>query len=159
MIQITYCGMHHRIYIYLIRRLTSQYGWVFLRVGSILGVYCFLLPFTPLFFFIHTKIARFCLICWNLLRCFQPRPQGLLGIFQNGGCGVTRHFEKYPEGPGDEVGVVSILVENRFVHSWLWLAAVVRARRLIFPPFSNARAHICLSVLLMKWTIQLNCVW
>ena len=34
----------------------------------------------------------------------QPRPQGPLGIFQNGGSpGVTRHFEKYPEGPGDEV--------------------------------------------------------
>ena len=36
----------------------------------------------------------------------QPRPQGLLGIFQNGGSlyrRVTRHFEKYPEGPGDEV--------------------------------------------------------
>ena len=34
----------------------------------------------------------------------QPRPQGLLGIFQNGGsCGATSHFEKYPEGPGDEV--------------------------------------------------------
>ena len=33
----------------------------------------------------------------------QLRPQGVLGIFQNGGslfCGVTRHFEKYPERPG-----------------------------------------------------------
>ena len=31
----------------------------------------------------------------------QPCPQGLLGIFQNGGS--LRHFEKYPEGPWDEV--------------------------------------------------------
>ena len=23
-------------------------------------------------------------------------------------CGVTRHFEKYPEGPGDEVGVAAL---------------------------------------------------
>ena len=43
----------------------------------------------------------------------EPRSQGLLGIFQNGCCS----FEKYPEGPGDEVGynpghVISAVIPN-----------------------------------------------
>ena len=39
-------------------------------------------------------------------KTLQARPQGHLDILQNSVllfCGVTRHFEKYPEGPGDEV--------------------------------------------------------
>ena len=43
---------------------------------------------------------------------YQPRPQGLLGIFQNGGHSteVTRHFEKYPEVPGNEIGQLFVFV-------------------------------------------------
>ena len=61
------------IYIYLIRRLTSQYGWYF------------------------NELAVF---WWAF----------------------------------------SIPLENRFIHSWLWLA-FGRERHFIFPPFSDARAH------------------
>ena len=80
------CSSQEWYYIYLIRRLTSQYGWVFLQVGPkynsmskntqpywlvnrlirCLLYDCFLLTFIKsLLFFIHTKIARFCLISWN----------------------------------------------------------------------------------------------
>ena len=46
-------------------------------------------------------------IYWSVVlvaSCVQPRPQGLLGIFQNGGSLLLTHdIEKYPEGPKDEV--------------------------------------------------------
>ena len=83
-------------YIYLIRRLTSQYGWVFLRVGSILYD-CFLLTFIKsLLFFIHTKIARCCLICWNSLRCFHTARKPVRLFVTVIGCSWARASPHFP---------------------------------------------------------------
>ena len=60
---------------------------------------------------------------------FQPRPQGLLSIFQKGGSlhRVTSHFEKYPEGPGDEVGGISYdLLVSVWVPEVEWTIRIMR---------------------------------
>ena len=105
-------------YIYLIRRLTSHYGWVFLRVGSIYNstskntqpywlvnrlikclLYdCFLLTFIKSsLFFIHTKIARCCLICWNSFRCFHTARKPVRSFVTLIGCWAraSPHFPAF----------------------------------------------------------------
>ena len=50
----------------------TQPYWLVNRLIRCLLYDCFLLTFIKsLLFFIHTKIARWCLICWNSLRCFH----------------------------------------------------------------------------------------